>query len=257
MWESIISAGANLIGGLMGNSRADKDRDAQMAMAAQNIQMQREFAQNGIRWKVQDATAAGLHPLAALGAQTSSFSPVSIGSGGEGGTANFVSAGQDIGRAIKSAITKEEREERDMQTARKLQLEKGALENDVLRTELVSKLRREATSVGPPMPGRIPLPRPGPRRMPSGEAVREDDMKQTIEDQPSPESGRPYGFQMQYNPHFGSAQSFEDRYGDSEIAQTIKFIINSGADIWQSLPPMHSNRGAAARRRRASRPWGE
>lgn len=34
--------------------------------------MQREAAQNSIRWRVNDAKAAGLHPLAALGAQGSS-----------------------------------------------------------------------------------------------------------------------------------------------------------------------------------------
>jgi hypothetical protein len=36
----------------------------------QNIKMQREFAQKGIRWKVSDAKKAGIHPLYALGAST-------------------------------------------------------------------------------------------------------------------------------------------------------------------------------------------
>lgn len=262
MLGDFISAGSNLIGGWMKSNSADEDRKAQMAMAQQNIAAQREFAQHGIRWKVEDAKAAGLHPLAALGAQVSSFSPVSIASGGDGGAADsFAAAGQDIGRAIKSQITKEEREERDANLARKLQIEKGALENDLLRTELVSKIRREAAGVGPAFPGGVPIPRPGPRRMPSGEAVKEDDLKQTIEDQPSPESGRPFGFQMKYNPLFGSGQAFEDRYGDSEIAQMLKFVVNMGGDVYSTLSdllgPMPGRTGSAARRRRASRPWGE
>lgn len=261
MLGDLFSAGASLASGFMANNRADEDRAAQERIAAQNIAAQREFAQHGIRWKVADAVGAGLHPLAALGAQTMSFSPVSIGTGGDGGASHFAQAGQDIGRAVKAAITKEEREERDANTARKLQIEKGALENDLLRTELVSKVRREAASVGPSFPGGVPIPRPGPRRMPSGEAVKEDDLKSPIEDQPSPESGRPFGFQMKYNPLFGSGQAFEDRYGDSEIAQTLKFIVNMGGDVYSTLSdllgPMPGRTGSAARRRRASRPWGE
>lgn len=267
MLDGLISAGANLLGGWMKSNTADEDRRAQQAMAAQNIAAQREFAQHGIRWKVEDAKAAGLHPLAALGAQTSSFSPVSIGSSGDGGAADsFAAAGQDIGRAVKAAITKEEREERDANLARKLELEKGSLQNDLLRTELVSKIRREAVGVGPPFPGGVPMPRPGPRRMPSGEAVKEDDLKATIEDNPSPESGRPFGFQMQYNPLFGSGQAFEDRYGDSEIAQTLKFIANLGGDVYSTakhwLGPFprtrpSDGRSRSAERRFKSRPWGE
>jgi len=40
---------------------------------------QKEFAQYGLRWKAEDARRAGLHPLAALGSQTQSFSPISVG----------------------------------------------------------------------------------------------------------------------------------------------------------------------------------
>lgn len=258
----LISAGLSFIGGRMNQSSQDEFNQQQLQMAQRNLDQQREFAQHGIRWRVEDATAAGLHPLAALGAQTSSFSPVSLGGSASTGMGDALSSvGQDIGRSIKAATTREEREERDVNTARKLQLEKGALENDLLKTELVSKMRREAAAIGPAFPGGVPMPRPGPRRTPMGEAVREDDLKQTIEDQPSPESGRPFGFQMKYNPLFGSGQAFEDRYGDSEIAQTLKFLVNMGGDLWSTgsdwLGPIHPNRGAAARRRRQSRPWGE
>ena len=47
----------------------------QKEMNAKNAALQREFAQSGIQWKVADAKKAGLHPLAALGAQTASASP--------------------------------------------------------------------------------------------------------------------------------------------------------------------------------------
>ena len=51
----LVSGGLGLIGGILGN-RAAKD------MAEDNVAYQREFAQNGIRWRAEDARAAGLHP---------------------------------------------------------------------------------------------------------------------------------------------------------------------------------------------------
>lgn len=57
------SAGLNLLGGYLGSKSAS---DANQS----NAELQREFAQHGIRWKVADAKAAGIHPLAALGATT-------------------------------------------------------------------------------------------------------------------------------------------------------------------------------------------
>lgn len=42
---------------------------------ASNEALQREFAQMGIRWKVEDAEAAGLHPLYALGGAGAAYAP--------------------------------------------------------------------------------------------------------------------------------------------------------------------------------------
>lgn len=135
---SLFSAGMNFLGG-------ERNRDAQMALAAQNQQMQREFAQSGIRWRVEDAKAAGLHPLAALGAQTTSFSPVSVGDVGGG----FSAAGQDIGRAISAMKTKDEKAEAISERANELALEKGSLENQLLRTQI---RRLNSPGTGPGMP---------------------------------------------------------------------------------------------------------
>lgn len=49
----------------------------QNAINKENLELQREFAQHGIQWKVNDAISAGIHPLAALGADTMSFTPSS------------------------------------------------------------------------------------------------------------------------------------------------------------------------------------
>lgn len=50
---------------------------AQERINNQNIALQREFAQNSIQWRVNDAKLAGLHPLAALGASGTSYTPSS------------------------------------------------------------------------------------------------------------------------------------------------------------------------------------
>lgn len=63
---SIISAGASLVGGILGNKSNQK-------IAEQNAALQKEFAQHGISWKVADAKRAGIHPLYALGSNGISF----------------------------------------------------------------------------------------------------------------------------------------------------------------------------------------
>ena len=54
--------------------KAENDREWQ-----RNYDMQKEFAQMGIQWRVADAKAAGLHPLAALGAAPAHASPMRVG----------------------------------------------------------------------------------------------------------------------------------------------------------------------------------
>lgn len=65
---SLIGAGSSLLGGALGSSSADK-------LNKKNIKLQKKFAQQGVRWRVADAKAAGIHPLAALGLTGSSYSP--------------------------------------------------------------------------------------------------------------------------------------------------------------------------------------
>lgn len=68
---NVFNAGATILGGLMGDNSSARQN-------AQNIAYQKEFAQKGVQWKVEDAKKAGLHPLYALGANTTSFSPVPV-----------------------------------------------------------------------------------------------------------------------------------------------------------------------------------
>lgn len=120
-----IAAAAQAIGGLggalLGNAQNRK-------IAKMNIKMQKEFAQHGVRWRVEDAKKAGLHPLAALGMQATGFNPVSYGN-------DFAQVGQDIGRAVGAGLTSEERGGLQGEMA-KLSVEKARLENDYLRAQI-------------------------------------------------------------------------------------------------------------------------
>lgn len=116
---ALISAGSSLLGGLFGDSAAKKQ-----------AKLQKEFAQNGIRWRVADAKAAGIHPLYALGAQVTPYSPVSVGDGG------FAQAGQDLSRAYMATRTQEEKADAFTVASQRLQLQRLGLENELIAAQI-------------------------------------------------------------------------------------------------------------------------
>lgn len=142
MIGNLIAAGASLVGGIMGQRSQEKT-------AEKNIQLQKDFAQQGVQWKVADAKAAGIHPLYALGANTHSFAPVSVGDSLSPAIAN---AGQDIGRAVNAVSDPSTRVNGIQKALQGLALERAGLENEVLR----SQIRRNNSAGTPP-----PVPTPG------------------------------------------------------------------------------------------------
>lgn len=126
MLGNLISAGASLLGGILGNRERDQQQE-------RNDRLQRDFAQQGIQWRVNDARAAGVHPLFALGANTHSYAPNSTGD--SLGPA-IASAGQSIGRAVDTTATGTQKVDTISKAASALTLEKGALENELLRTQI-------------------------------------------------------------------------------------------------------------------------
>lgn len=124
---SIISGGMGLIGD-------NQDRKFHEGLWNKNYEMQKEFAQNGIRWRVEDAKAAGLHPLAAIGASGASGSPITIDGGSTGN--RLASMGQDISRAINSTRTSPERVQ--AQLLGQEQIKKAKLENQLLEDQVRS-----------------------------------------------------------------------------------------------------------------------
>lgn len=132
---SALAAAAPLIG-------AGIDWFTGRQAAGDNANLQREFAQNGIRWRVEDAQRAGIHPLYALGAQTHQASPVHVGT-------NFAAAGQDFSRAMEATRTGPERVNAQLQA---LTLERAGLENELLRSQIAGSKAALLRQVGPAMP---------------------------------------------------------------------------------------------------------
>lgn len=149
----------DVIGGAM-NARAAE------SAGNKNADLQRQFAQNGVRWRVEDAKKAGIHPLAALGMTGASASPVYVGSNFDGG-----SMGQNIERAINATRTQEERTDRlgsfietkvAAQQARDLQERHESREDLRLRSQLANdevqrqyynaQIQRLQTPPNPPIP---------------------------------------------------------------------------------------------------------
>jgi hypothetical protein len=135
MLPALIGAGASIIGGLMANAGQKKE-----------MAQQKEFAQQGVRWRVEDARASGIHPAVALGANLPSYTPVGLGSGLAEG---FSAAGQDISRAITQTQTVPEK------ALLSLNIERAGLENELLKSQIA---RLNATPPFPMVDGGYNIP---------------------------------------------------------------------------------------------------
>lgn len=152
MLPALIGAVASLAGGLLSNKANEKANKQAEANALRQEQLQKEFAQSGIQWKVADAQKAGIHPLYALGANTVSYSPTTVGS--TPNNFDFLGdAGQNVGRAIQAAQSNPARINALQLTAAQLQNEGLKLDNDLKRTQLVSAANlANQPGTGPGMP---------------------------------------------------------------------------------------------------------
>lgn len=217
MLGALIGAGSSLIGGLLTRDAQSKANDAALADKERDRELQKQFAQNGIQWKVSDARAAGIHPLYALGANTVSYSPSSVGLVPETGLGTgMAAAGQDLSRAINATRSAGAREDAYTKTMQDLTLQKAGLENEYLASQ-IAKLR---ASLNPPMP--------------------------TLSTVPVPEASGPEkrpvlmmgGERWPTNSNTSNADEFEKRYGEVTDWTFGPYVL------WQDL--MAKSRGAAA-----------
>lgn len=150
---------AGLFGGGGGGTNWESVRIAR-ENAERQYQIQKEFAQSGIQWRVADAKAAGLHPLAAIGAAPASYSPASyVGADTLPGASqdigrSLAQMGQGIHRAANAASSKEDREAQAYNTTMRIEnVRKAGLENQLLETQIeASKLALLRAGTGPGIP---------------------------------------------------------------------------------------------------------
>lgn len=117
--------------------------------------LQREFAKNGLQWRVEDAMKAGIHPLAALGFSGPQASPVIVGEDfSENPSAQDPNAsiaqgmGQDFSRAMSATASREQKILNAMQLASmKLDIEGKSIDNQIRASQL-----KKLNSTGPAMP---------------------------------------------------------------------------------------------------------
>lgn len=223
MLGALIGAAGSLLGGILGNKSRDDAAEKNIAYqrenAARQEALQREFAQSGIQWKVEDARKAGIHPLYALGASTTSYAPSTVGNvySGEDSLASAVaSSSQDIGRAVTATQSDKGRDAMFVKTSQALQLEKFGLENELLKTQ-IAKMRGQ---IGPPMPtlasGALIDGQPATAvRTVSGAPVSADKIEQAADTIPAKARIRPAGVKLYTNPWTSDAQDVEDRYGET------------------------------------------
>jgi hypothetical protein len=177
---SLIGAGASLFGSSMNNAAQNQANvlnydlglanmqqqqamntqniAAQEAINTQNIAEQEKFAKSGIQWRTADAKAAGINPLAALGAQTQSFSnqvapqgvapqnTATFKAGSPG--AGVAAAGQNISRAMQSMQSPEDRAVAIEKT--RIDLENGQLQNELLKSQIFNSNVRTVAPTGTP-----------------------------------------------------------------------------------------------------------
>lgn len=121
MFGSII----NSLSGI-GSKFADKSEGRKIRR--ENADLQREFAQSGISWKVDDAYRRKdlIHPLVSMGAQTHSATGSNVGMPS--------SPMPDIGRGIDESISRI-KDRAYMAKRKRLEIERMELENERIRKE--------------------------------------------------------------------------------------------------------------------------
>jgi hypothetical protein len=183
---NIFNAGAQILGGVL------SDRSS-ASQNAQNVAYQKEFAQKGIQWKVEDAKKAGLHPLYALGAQTTSFSPVPV-TGSATGDA-IARAGANVVKSMS-------------------QSKMNKLQTDLVEAQIQESRSRSIAALA---------------QAKATNAEADFVTKQAIESAHRRDTQlKAGGVPITKDPNWSDTQEMEDRYGD--VAGSLYGLVVGGAD---------------------------
>lgn len=141
IYGGLIQGAGSIVGSLV-------SRNTQNDIAKQNYNAQKEFAQNGISWKVADAKQAGIHPLYALGGQTASYSPTY--DSGAGTDYGITGASQAIGnsffgREMRQEQLKQEKAKTKILQSQASEMDKQASSLNISKTMPVPDSTLEAS----------------------------------------------------------------------------------------------------------------
>lgn len=150
---AVGAIGGGLIDNNISNKSVSSAQSYNSAEAWADRDLQYNFGKHAIEWRANDARRAGIHPLAAMGANTISPSPSAIGAVNP----QLTSDGQDISRAMASAMGAKGRQ---LQLSlAESQVENQKIQNELLKTELASaQARMKGGQVPPPVPDVQPQP---------------------------------------------------------------------------------------------------
>lgn len=233
MWGDIISGIGSIVGGFFG-------RDAAKDNASRQADLQKQFAKSGIQWRVEDAKKAGVHPIYALGANTTSYTPQSVGDPLGGAISE---ASQSFGRAINHTMTSDERVASKVLTD--LHIERAKLQNDQLRLDIAASTNRLMTQpgTGKPTPG-VGGPVPQETSVDAAPRVFYD------------------GSEIIHSPGYSSGDTYEKAYQSAgELMSAVKFIRDIERTTGKTAPNLvfdwlneHADKlGDAVRRQLGSR----
>lgn len=138
-----------------GRGRAIGEARAAQKAALHQENLQKEFAKNGIQWRVDDARAAGLHPLFALGANTTSYQPQSVGSVSTGADGSAEAAMGAMGQIVSRAIYATSDEGQRASRMAELQIDNQLLQNTLLESQIFGM---QQSQFGPPLPSNSNMP---------------------------------------------------------------------------------------------------
>lgn len=132
------------IAGIIGN-RKDKlaAENAANKSWQRNYEAQKEFAQNSIQWRVQDAKAAGINPYAVVSGQSAGYTPqdVSYGTNYQGAATHAMNALGDAMGQLNMALAAEDLK------SKKLDNDKKAVE--LINEQLASSMGQTSATIPP------------------------------------------------------------------------------------------------------------
>lgn len=236
-FDAIPGVVGSLVGGILGSNTADANRQAAEQANAQNIALQKEFATSGIQWRAADVMHAynqtGIHPLALLGVQGSSYTPTNfVGSGSSPMGDAVSSAGQNISRAMMATSSDKARLD-TITRMDDLTREGMSLDNELRRVRIASEKARLFQGVGPAMPN------PGQSRFVDGQGNTSINTLDLINSVPSVDT---------VNPDVSHAQNIKGGFNPMASKATKELIeddaFQGAMHFWRNVIAPYFDKGA-------------